>query len=105
MSPYLSSGPGLVIAHFLMPAMLAAYVVGLHRERQILMDATVFPKNSLRVGIVAFERLDTVNMSHHPLARAHLFQIDQRRRPALAALIFGQAPTANDDASRQRLPV
>ena len=44
MSPYLILRPRLGYPHFLMPAMLAAYVVGLYRERQILMDATVFPK-------------------------------------------------------------
>ena len=34
-------------------------------------------------------------MPHHPLALAHVLQIHQRRRPALAALIFVQAPTAD----------
>ena len=40
-------GAGFSDTNLLMPAVLAAYVVGLHGKSQILMHPAVFPENSL----------------------------------------------------------
>jgi hypothetical protein len=86
-----------------MPAVLAADEVRLYEKCEILVHPAVFPENSLRVRVIALERLDAVNVTHHPLARFDLFQIHQGCGPALAARIFLQPPTAevvraSDDA-------
>ena len=85
---------GLGDAHLLMPAVLAADEIGLHRRRQVLMHAAVLPEDARRIGIVALEGLDAVDRPHHPLAFTDLLQVDQRRRPTLAAGIFLQTPAA-----------
>ena len=87
-------GTRLCHAHFLMPAMLAADKVGLHREGQILMHPGIFPENSFRVWIATLEWLDAVHMTHHPLAIAYALQIHKRGRPPLASLCLSQAPSA-----------
>lgn len=71
--PIFVFGAWFADANFLVPAVLAADVVGLYRKRQVLMNTGVFPENSFRVGIVALERLDTVYRPHHPFALADLF--------------------------------
>ena len=78
-------GTGLGHAHFLMPAMLAADKVGLHREGQILMHPAIFPENSFRIRVATLEWLDAVHMTHHPLAIAYALQIHKRGRPPLGA--------------------
>src|SRR3990170_4058386 len=77
---------------FLVPAMLTAYGIGLHRESQVLVHAAVFPEDSFGVRVVAFEWFNSMYLPHQPLARLDLFEIDQCGRPALAAAIFGQTP-------------
>ena len=56
--------------HFLMPAMSAAYWIGLHRKGQVLMYTGIFPPYPFRVFIRASEGLDTVNLAKHPLMRS-----------------------------------
>ena len=90
-------------AHLLVPTVLAADVIGLHGKREVLVHAAVFPKNSLRVRVVALKGFDAVNVAHHPLAGFDLFQIHQRGGPTFATEIFLQPPTAevvrtSDDA-------
>src|SRR5262249_15841261 len=87
-------GTGFGNANLLMPAVLATDVIGLHRKGEVLMYPAVFPEDSLRIGVIAFERLDSVNVAHHPLTRLDLFQIDQSGGPAFATGIFLQPPTA-----------
>src|ERR1039457_3054186 len=76
-----------------MPAVLPADGVGLHRKYQVLMHARIFPPYPLRVGILALERLDTVNLAHHPFSRRPLLEIDQCRRPSLTPGVLLEAPT------------
>src|SRR3954468_17502199 len=80
-------------AHLLMPAVLSAYEIGLHRKCQILMHPAVGPENSLRIRVFTLERFDTVDLAHHPFSFTHLLQIHERGRPTLAAGFFLQAPS------------
>ena len=59
-------GAGLGDADFLVPAVLTADPIWLHGERKVLMDATVLPKNALRIRIVAPKWLDAMKRADHP---------------------------------------
>ena len=62
-------------------------MVGLDRERQVLMDAGLVPPDPRRIGILARERPRPVHLAHAPLARVEPAQIDERRRPPLTARV------------------
>src|SRR5579862_7282137 len=79
---------------FLMPAVLSADRVGLNGEGQVLMHACILPVHAGGIGIVAFERLNAVDLPHHPLAGLNFFQIDKSGGPTLAARIFLQTPAS-----------
>src|SRR5438552_10608341 len=86
---------GLGHGHLLVPAVLTADGIGLHRERQVLVHARFLPPDPLRVGIVALERSDAVHLAHPPLTRRVLTQVDERRAPALATEALVKAPAAD----------
>src|SRR5579875_357785 len=80
--------------YLLMPAMLAADRIRLHRESEILVHAGVVPPDPLGVGVGARERLDAPPLTHQPSPGLDLVQIDQRRRPSLAAAIRLESPAS-----------
>src|SRR5882672_5621830 len=75
-----------------MPAVLAADRVGLDREREVLVDAGVFPPDALRVRVVARERPWPVDLAHPPLPGLEPFEVDERGGPPLAARVFVKTP-------------
>src|SRR5262249_36832705 len=81
-------------SHFLMPAVLSANRVGLHRKDQILMNTCIFPMNPRRIRIAAGKRANAVDLAHLPLPRLDLLQIHQCGRPSLAATVFLQPPAS-----------
>src|SRR6266404_9781653 len=77
-----------------MPAVHSAHGIGVDRECKVLMHAAFLPEDSLRVGIVALERLDAFDLTKPPPPIAQLIQIDKRGRPSVGALIILQSPAA-----------
>src|SRR5690606_33869739 len=70
--------------HPLQPAVHARDRVGLHGERQVLVDAGVGPPDPLRVGVVAGEGTDAVAGCERPAA-AVTAEADDAGGPALVA--------------------
>src|SRR5205814_6183656 len=83
---------GLRHGHLLVPTVLTADGIGLHREGQVLVDARFLPPDPLRVGVVALERSDPVHLAHPPPTGRVLTQVDERRAPALAAEALVKTP-------------
>ena len=83
---------GLSYGNFLMPAMHAADGIGLHGERQILMDARIRPPHASGIRIGRCERLNALGLTHHQVA-VFARQRHHSRRPALAA-VRTQCPTS-----------
>src|SRR5262249_43682993 len=77
-----------------MPAMLAAYRIGLHRENQVLMHAGILPPYTARIGVATGKRPHSVHLPHHPRPLARMTQFDQAARPSLAPTLFLQTPAA-----------
>ena len=63
--------------YFLMPAVLAADRIGLHRKDQVLMDTRILPVNSGRISIVTCKRMNAMDLTHPPLSRLNLRQLDE----------------------------
>src|SRR5438093_1004430 len=70
--------------HLLVPTVLAAHGIGLHREGQVLVDARVLPPDPRGVGIVARERSHALELAHPPLPALDLLELDERGGPPLA---------------------
>src|SRR4029434_10988404 len=63
-------GAGLRHAHLLVPAVLAGDGVGLDGEREVLVDAGLFPPDAARVGILALEGANAVDSGDSAPPRA-----------------------------------
>src|SRR3970282_502726 len=75
-----------------MPAMHTAHRIGVNRKRQVLMHTAFAPPDSLRIRVVALERLYTFDLSQPPPGFAQLLNVNERRSPAIRPLIFLCSP-------------
>src|SRR6266567_6022002 len=79
---------------FLMPAVHPANGIRMNREGQVLMDATLAPENTGRVGVVALERTNAFQLTHTPGTILLFPQLYQGRRPAICACTCLQSPAS-----------
>ncbi len=78
--------------YLLVPAVLSADRVRLHRKHKVLVHTCILPVNARRIRILTGKWPDPMNLPHHPLPGSNLLQVDQSARPALVPNIFLQAP-------------
>src|SRR5579859_3883601 len=80
--------------HLLVPAMHAADRVGMDREGQVLMHASLAPENASRVRVIALERTYSFQVPQAPYAIVFSPQRCQRRSPAIRAGARLQTPAS-----------
>src|SRR5688572_439775 len=79
--------------HLLMPAVHAADRVRVNGEGEVLMHATLFPPDALRIRVFTLERLHAFKLAHFPFAVPQLLQVNERRSPTVCAFGFFSTPT------------
>ena len=93
-SPYWSSACAFSIRTFWCQQCMPGPRVGVHSERQVLVDTRVVPVDPRRVRVVTLERLDVFLVAQPPSPVRHLADVDQAHDPA-AARVLGVAPSAH----------
>src|SRR5438552_9874997 len=81
-------------AHLLMPAVLTAHGIRMHGKGTVLVGPGTLPPHAGGVRIRALEGPDSVDVAHPPLPGRLRLEVDERRRPALAAHLLPKPPPA-----------
>ena len=100
--------PRLRDPHLLVPAVHSAHRIGVDREGEVLVHAHLAPPYALRVGVVALEGLDAVDLAHGVFPITLLIEANDGGGDPGRALVFAQTPAAQvmrhgDDAGFQAL--
>ena len=100
--PIFFVGSRLREPYFLEPAVRSRDGVGLHRVRQVLVDAAVAPPHPAGIGVVRFPWLDAGECAHAPASRLRIRDVDFGRHIAVAGVLLPPPPPdvvrAADDA-------
>ena len=75
--------------HLLVPAMHSTDRIRLGGKSQILMNSGVLPPDAFRIGISTLEGADSMNLAYAPDSGSFLFDLYQRRAPAVRPVLFG----------------